>query len=1178
MDIINQLPCPVLITTGDGTVQAANIPLLTLVGKSQHDILQKNMDELLPLASRIFLQTHILPMLLRDGSVNEIHLKLKGKDNEPIAILLNCTAGIFEGNDCYIWIFFVVQERNKFEQELLIARKRTEVTNLELAEQKSLLTHALRNSSALLGTLDMHAIVSTADRAGNITEVNDAFCIISGFSREELIGKNHRIVNSGMQPREFWISMWESISHGKPWRGTICNRSKNGTHYWVDTFIAPFMDADGVIEKYISIRTDITAAKKQEAALIIASEQLLKAAEVAQLGIWTWNLTNNAITYDERMHEIYETPADLINSGLFYDDWRSRVHPDDIGFTEDKLHGAVAGIATYDPIFRVIRNDGSIRFIQASGYVERDINGKPVMVMGINRDITEQQNLESTLREAKQAADDASRSKSEFLANMSHEIRTPMNAILGMLTLLRKTELSIRQEDYASKTESAARSLLGLLNDILDISKVEAGKMELDPHPFYVDQLLGDLSVIFSANVGSKPIEVLFDIDPNVPRHLIGDAMRLQQVLINLGSNAIKFTPKGEVILKISVSQRIDSTVTLRFALRDSGIGIARENQARIFSGFTQAEASTTRRFGGTGLGVAISQSFVQLMGGELELQSALGEGSEFFFTITLPLADDTTPTPKMTSKLSSAPWRTLVVDDNPIANEILERMAQSLGWTVDVATSGEHAIELIQTQAAVGITYQAIFVDWQMPMMDGWQTSKHIHGLNLTNAMPVIVMVTAHGREMLIQRSEADQALIGGYLVKPITASMLLNAVEEARGGSERQHSSTTNGSTEKRLDGMRILLAEDNLNNQQIAQELLEAEGAILVIVNNGQEAVDAVANINPAFDVVLMDLQMPVMDGMTATQHIRHKLNNSTLPIIAMTANAMASDREACLKAGMNNHVGKPFDVNHLIDVLRSQVGWQDIETLTVTSAITLAVTSAVTSAVQASEASAEIEKAANAAGVDIVSAIHRLGGKQDLYLRMLPMFLKSLETMPEQLRAHLADGELKTASHVLHSLKGLAATMGVTALSAEAAAGEKLLTNETPRETAEQIVEHLCHAITTALPALKTLLARLQLDSAIVEVDITKTVTTDIIEAEKKANTLDTQALITSLQALAQQLQNSDMAAFNTLSALQNQFGIALNEQLKPLNFAINNLNFSQALLLCQELIHTHQHST
>lgn len=1074
MDLFHQLPCPVLITAADGTVQAANIPLLTLLEKNRDDIVQKNMDELMPLASRIFLQTHVLPMLLRDGSVNEIHLKLKGKHPEPIATLLNCTAGIFEGHDCYIWIFFVAQERNKFEQELLIARKRTEIANLELAEQKTLLTSALRNSSALLSALDMHAIVSTTDRAGTITEVNNAFCIISGFSREELIGKNHRIVNSGLQPREFWISMWENISHGKPWRGTICNRSKNGTHYWVDTFIAPFMDADGVIEKYISIRTDITAAKKQETALITASKQLLKAAEVAQLGIWTWNLTNNAFTYDERMHEIYETPADVINSGLFYDYWRSRVHPDDLDSTEDQLHGAIAGISTYNPIYRMIRHDGSIRFIQASGYVERDRNGQPVMVMGINRDITEQHNLESTLREAKQAADDASRSKSEFLANMSHEIRTPMNAILGMLTLLRKTELSIRQEDYASKTEGAARSLLGLLNDILDISKVEAGKMELDPNPFYIDQLLCDLSVIFSANAGNKPIEVLFDIDPNVPRHFIGDAMRLQQVLINLGSNAIKFTAKGEVILKISVSQRIGRSVTLRFAIRDSGIGIAPENQARIFNGFTQAEASITRRFGGTGLGVVISQRFIQLMGGELELNSALGEGSEFFFTITLPLAEDTTATAEMTSTLSSAPWRTLVVDDNPVANEILGRMAQSLGWIVDVAISGEHAIELIQAKAAAGITYQAIIVDWQMPVMDGWQTSKHIHELNLANPLPVIVMVTAHGREMLIQRSEADQALINGYLVKPITASMLLKAVEDARGGCERRHP-TTNGSIEKRLDGMRILIAEDNLNNQQIARELLEAEGSILVIVNNGQEAVEAVANIKPEFNVVLMDLQMPVMDGITATRHIRHKLNNSTLPIIAMTANAMASDREACLKAGMNNHVGKPFDLKHLINVLRSHAGWQDIETSAMHPS---EMPTEFKKAASAAEISAEIKNAASAADVDIVSALHRLGGKQELYRRMLPKFLNSLRDLSEELDIHMAQNEIPAAARALHSLKGMAATMGVSKLATEAEIAEKYLATEPAIEDAKASIEHIATTIKVHIPLIALLHSALE----------------------------------------------------------------------------------------------------
>ncbi len=340
-------------------------------------------------------------------------------------------------------------------------------------------------------------------------------------------------------------------------------------------------------------------------------------------------------------------------------------------------------------------------------------------IVGFRIDITE-------LVQATEAAQAASQAKSRFLANMSHEIRTPMNAILGMLALLRKTELSARQADYASKTEGAARSLLGLLNDILDFSKVEAGKMTLDPHPFRVDQLLRDLSVILSASVGPKPVEVLFDIDPALPRQLVGDAMRLQQVLINLGGNAIKFTERGEVVLSMKVLARSAAGVTIEVAIRDSGIGIAPENQARIFSGFTQAEASTTRRFGGTGLGVAISQRLVALMGGELKLDSALGQGSRFHFCITLPvdaavplaielppergLAEATAPRPAGTAAITSttsnaASLRALLVDDNPVAREVLERMAESLGWQVEVAESGAQALALLQAWASAGIS-----------------------------------------------------------------------------------------------------------------------------------------------------------------------------------------------------------------------------------------------------------------------------------------------------------------------------------------------------------------------------------------------------------------------------------------------------------------------------------------
>jgi PAS domain S-box-containing protein len=1021
VDIFNHLPCPVLITTGDGTVQAANIPLLTLLGKSQNDIVQKNMDVFLPLASRIFLQTHILPMLLRDGSVNEIYLKLTGKDNEPIAILLNCSAGIFEGNDCYIWIFFVVQERNKFEQELLIARKRTEVANLELAAQKTLLTKALRNSSALLGTLDMHAIVSTTDGAGNITEVNDAFCIISGFSREELIGKNHRIVNSGVQPREFWISMWESISHGKPWRGTICNRSKDGTHYWVDTFIAPFMDADGVIEKYISIRTDITAAKKQETALIIASEQLLKAAEVAQLGIWTWNLTNNAITYDKRMHEIYETPANLIISGLFYDHWRSRVHPDDIGFVEDKLRGAVAGIATYDPIFRVIRNDGSIRFIQASGYVERDINGKATMVMGINRDITEQHNLESTLRKAKQAADDASRSKSEFLANISHEIRTPMNAVLGMLQLVQQTELTQRQQDYIAKSQTAAKSLLGLLNDILDFSKIDSGKLQLDNHPFELEPLMRDLAVILSANQAGKNIEIIFDIDPSLPQILLGDRLRLQQILINLAGNALKFTNQGQVLVKLQLLEKNGQDIRVHMAVSDTGIGISAEQIARIFEGFVQAEASTTRRFGGTGLGLVISKRLVGLMGGDLHVESELGQGSRFWFDIALK-SDEAKQALVLATQRTIAGLHVLVVDDNAVSREVLVRTVTALGAQADEADGGLTAIQKIRNVGVSHPPYDVVLMDWRMPDLDGLSAAELIRNTPNNATAPIVIMVTAFGREDIMDAHTSKIAPYSDLLTKPITPEQLTESITRAiTGNTSNPLQITTRDERQQPLAGLHLLVVEDNALNRQVASELLAAEGAIVELAEGGLEGVSKVLDKHQSFDVVIMDVQMPDIDGMEATRRIRALADFKTLPILAMTANVSAADKAACLAAGMNDHVGKPIDMEEVVPRILALIGKQV--------------------ALKPQDNKPSPGGVVGLLTEDLAVVLKRFSGKVDLYARMLESFYPDTVKLLETINLQNQQKNTAAVTAALHSIKGVAGTMGAKALATRASELEK-----------------------------------------------------------------------------------------------------------------------------------------
>jgi signal transduction histidine kinase/DNA-binding response OmpR family regulator len=760
-----------------------------------------------------------------------------------------------------------------------------------------------------------------------------------------------------------------------------------------------------------------------------------------------------------------------------------------------------------------------------------------------------EQNL--ALREATEQAQAASLSKSQFLANMSHEIRTPMNAILGMLTLLRKTELTARQADYAAKSDGAARALLGLLNEILDFSKIEAGKMALDPHPFALDQLLRDLSVILSANVGDKPVEVLFDIDPTVPRQLIGDAMRLQQVLINLGGNAIKFTAQGEVILAVKVLRRTDDAVTLQWSMQDSGIGIAPENQARIFSGFTQAESSTTRRFGGTGLGVAISQRFVALMGGELELQSELGKGSRFYFTITLPVAASVEAGLQPSGAVRAL--RTLVVDDNPFARDVMAHMAQSLGWEADLADSGARALELLERRAAEGVTYQAIFVDWQMPGMDGWQTSQRIRELQARGQLadpagksPVLVMVTANGREMLSQRTPGEQALLDGFLVKPITASMLLDAVADAHdtGHALRLSGKGSGSASALRLQGMRLLLVEDNLNNQQVARELLQDEGAHVQVANHGREAVEALAAAPTAFDVVLMDLQMPVMDGFTATQAIRRDLGLLQLPIVAMTANAMASDRQACLDAGMDDHVGKPFDLQNLVQVLRRRAGWTDQVPDTVQTRLVV------------SEA---VSEAAQSAQVDLPAALQRLGGKQDVYTRMLATFVRDLQAMPDQLQTHVSQGQTLESTRLLHTLKGLAATLGAQALSAQAAQAEKAtLAQQDGAQALPAIAQQITEAIAQAVPSLQRLL--------------------DVLSAEPGPGApapsgapVDAFAWRAALQNLAQLLEQADMEAMNAMAELEQNFAEAFGAQLEPLQVAMADMDFERALAQCRLLL-------
>ncbi|GAB4214640.1 MAG: hypothetical protein Fur007_11220 [Rhodoferax sp.] len=533
------------------------------------------------------------------------------------------------------------------------------------------------------------------------------------------------------------------------------------------------------------------------------------------------------------------------------------------------------------------------------------------------RDRAQLQHLNAELHQQTQAANEANASKSRFLATMSHEIRTPMNAILGLLNLLQTTPLTARQLDYTRKSEDAAQALLGIINDILDFSKIEAGKMTLESAPVSLDKTLRSLAVVLAAAVGRKPIDVVLDVAPDVPDAVLADAVRLRQLLLNLASNAIKFTERGEVVLSIKRQGADDRSVDLRFSVQDTGIGVAPEVQDQIFSGFSQAEASTTRRFGGTGLGLAISQRLVHLMGGHIALNSAPGQGSCFSFDLRLPLV---LPAPPQDA-LPGAPQRVLVLDDHPRARKAAADALRAWGCTVIALADAQAALTHLALESVA-----LVLVDAQLPQGVAWQFVRDLaqqSGASGT-AMPRVLMLANDCNDALTLHSAQEQAWVSGWLQRPATPRALCEAAASALSAMPAlQQTPATPAPNAPDLQGMHLLVVEDNLVNQQVADELLRSRGARVTLADNGQRAVDAVADAANHFDAVLMDLQMPVLDGLQATRIIRTQLGRTDLPIVAMTANALPSDREACLAAGMNDHVGKPFNVDNLVALLHRLV---------------------------------------------------------------------------------------------------------------------------------------------------------------------------------------------------------------------------------------------------------------
>jgi two-component system sensor histidine kinase/response regulator len=801
--------------------------------------------------------------------------------------------------------------------------------------------------------------------------------------------------------------------------------------------------AESINRLWATGRDALLDAEQKTEALHRSEERFNLAMRGANDGLWDWDMTSNEVYYSPRWCEMLGYSIDELEAD--FQTWERLVDPDDRKRAFEVLEASLRDQATpFSMEFRMRHKQGHWVNILSRAFPVVE-NGKAVRLVGTHVDISESkrgaealknanQELEQQVQERTRRLVQASQAKSDFLANMSHEIRTPMNAIIGMSHLLLKSDLNERQQNYLDKVHRSARSLLTIINDILDFSKIEAGKLDMVVVPFHLEDVLENVLSMVGLAAENNGIELVFDIQPNIPMALLGDPMRLGQVLTNLANNAVKFTPSGgDIIIRVVHDAATDEFDRFTFSVIDTGIGIAAPEQDRLFEAFSQVDNSSTRRFGGTGLGLAISKQLVTLMGGEIWLNSAPNKGSEFHFTVQLQQQQKQLSQEKYLDKRITS-CRVLVVDDNESSRLMLVNQLNAFHCQVDQAESGQQAIDMLKASDSSD-PYSLLLIDWRMPGLDGIQTIRRIQQDTSIGHRPVIVMVSAYSLSELKRASEGLQ--LAATLSKPVTPSALYNALLQALGfpvlAAPRRNIHTPQETQRAidRLQGARVLLVEDNEINQELAIELLMENGIQVDAVANGQQALERLDE--QVYDGVLMDCQMPVMDGYEATRQIRQRPDMTDLPIIAMTANVMAGDRERALASGMNDHIPKPINPDNMFIVMHKWMSRGE--------------SAQATSEDPAETAPTHNEQVAGDAdlrqlsAIDVESGLRATRNNSTLYRRLLLKFRDSHATFAQDFDAARRSTDDTGAMRIAHSLKGVAGSLGMADLEHSALALEQ-----------------------------------------------------------------------------------------------------------------------------------------